>query len=586
MKIDFPPSTDQYGRMKSRSVIRRHIFKYFLLLCTLLTGSLLKGMPEKTALIPLPEYLQASDLPPVSFPSGLLVYIPSEGETDSPSPDMVREHLDTLRTMNFSPEIKETGDRHAAHVILSQFPVSESIASSEAYSLDIIRNQEKKGMIRISASASGGFFHAWQTLTSLLIQGKRKEECILPQLTIRDTPRFEWRGLHLDVSRHFFKVADVERLLDTMALFKLNTLHLHLTDGPGWRLEIKKYPELTKTGAWRVDKRNEEWNWPNTEMATPGETRPLYGGFYTQEELAHLIEFARKRNIKIVPEIDLPGHSYAALFSYRNLACKGNNVPIDGLKGKDVLCVGNPETQEFVRNVLDELMALFPLDTPIHIGGDEVSKDAWLNCSRCRERMKKENIKTGAELQSSFIRETMAYLKQKGREVIAWDEVYAEGIKEDCTIMAWHDDACGTRIAEAGCPVIFTPCSHLYFDYYQDAPTTEPKSIGGLIPLEKVFHYRPAEGISPFAFSRIRGIQGNLWTEHIKTPEHLEYMAWPRGMALAERAWSPPGNDYESFLRRLEPYLKLLSEKKINYRPLNRNREKGEKTSKEKQLSP
>ncbi len=525
--------------------------------------------------IPRPAHIVTEEKKEIVFPKKLYVNILREVFEKDPAsfpPDFPENQLSILKDMGFSPALSLCPDKDSADILLQPLPRKEKTSSGsddrerESYSLRTFRENGKSRIV-LAASAPEGFFYAWQTLAALLEQGKTASGYSLPGIALEDTPRFSWRGMHLDVSRHFFPVREVEKMLDVMALFKLNILHLHLTDGPGWRLEIKKYPELTRVGAWRVDKRDREWNWQETEFLRDGESRPSYGGFYTQRDFARLIEYAKKRNIKIIPEIDMPGHSFAALYAYGNLACKGNNVPIDGLKGKDVLCVGNPDTRQFVRDVLDELCALLPEGTPVHIGGDEVSKEAWLNCPLCREKMEREHLRTGDDLQSSFLREVMSYISGKGREVIAWDEAFGEGIREGHTVMSWRGDEWGKKAAEAGLPVVMTPSSHLYFDYYQENPGTEPKAIGGFIPLEKVFRYNPLEGLAPEAASRIRGIQSNLWTEYIQNLAHLEYMAWPRGAALAERAWNPVETDFPAFRKRLAPYLKLLDLKKVNYRP-------------------
>lgn len=330
-----------------------------------------------------------------------------------------------------------------------------------------------------------------------------------------NTPKYAWRGMHLDVSRHFFEPAVVREFIDRMAALKLNRLHLHLTDGPGWRVEIKAYPRLTEVGAWRKDLEKENWDWPEIRLGK--DFSKVEGGFYTQQELRELVAYARERGIMIVPEVDLPGHSYAALVCYPELA-RADFAEM-GLCGGDVMDTQNPKTLEFAKTVLLELMDIFPPDTPLHLGGDEVMAEF-----------------ATPEQQRCWMQELVDFVRAHGREAITWDDAAVNGVTGQ-VIMVWqpaHVDA----MLRSGAPLILCPCSHFYFDYPQ---RPEDRGMGdAVISLEKVFSYRIPEG-------NIRGIQGNVWTEHISTPDRLFYMAFPRAAAVAERAWGSEERPFAHF---------------------------------------
>ncbi len=377
------------------------------------------------------------------------------------------------------------------------------------------------GQWHIEAADGAGRFYAEQTRRQLEAEG------VPADLAVADAPLYAWRGLHLDVSRHFFSVAEVRELIDRMAELKLNRLHLHLTDGPGWRWELKAYPRLTEVGAWRRDKRDADWNWRGTELG-PGHDRD-YGGFYTQDELRALIAYAAERHVMIVPEVDFPGHSYAALFCYPELALPGFEPMGNGLRGRDMLNVREPRVLRFVETVLDELMAVFPAGTPIHLGGDEVPTD----------------ILTAGE-QRAFMQHCVDYVRAHGREAITWDDAACMGVRGQI-VMLWRPDKLDEMLA-TGLPLILCPCRPFYFDYPRfegDTPTTgEPVNS-----LEDVFAYAPPKG-------NILGLQGNLWTEHIRTRAELHAKAFPRAAALAERAWGSAPRPFADFLRdwqRMEP---------------------------------
>lgn len=438
-----------------------------------------------------------------------------------------------------------------------RFVVDKS-CGDEGYRLEILPDETV-----ISHATDAGKFYAQQTLLQL----KNHYGNALPLLRIEDRPAMRWRGLHLDVSRHFFSVEEVKKFIDTMSFYKFNRLHFHLTDGPGWRIEIKKYPRLTEIGAWRVDKTDREWNWRETEIPTDKkDSRKLYGGFYTQDEIRELVKFAEARHVVIVPEIEMPGHSFAAMTAYPELACVGNNVPVDGLRGKDMVCVGKPETTRFFIDVLSEVIALFP-NSPIHVGGDEVWHQCWLDCPDCRERMRRENLKDSEALQTAFMRDIIVFLKKENRAIVAWDEIFEGGLSDaQVATMVWREPALGYRAAESG-PVVLCPGEWLYFDMYQGNPKTEPLAIGGFIPLEKVYEFTPfPPELYEKARKNILGIQANLWTEYMTTMSHVEYMLFPRAFALADIAWHGKPRDFARLCEQIRLQLPNLKARGIRFR--------------------
>lgn len=433
----------------------------------------------------------------------------------------------------------------------------------EAYALDI-----RPGALIIRAAAANGAFYALQTLKQLA--GPPAAALSLPAGAIRDAPRYGWRGMHLDVSRHFFDKAFVKRYLDDLAAYKLNVFHWHLVDGPGWRIEIKKYPRLTQVGAWRVDKRSRPWNWSDTEIHPKGRQAGDYGGFFTQDDIREIVAYARDRFITVVPEIEMPGHSYAALVAYPQFACEGSNVIVDGLHGRDMFCIGHPGTVGFLTDILAEILPLFP-SKYIHIGADEVSRDAWEKCPRCRALIQRERLKSVDELQSYFVKRIEAWLNARGRTLIGWDEIIEGGLPPRAAVMVWRNMKHAATALRQGHPVVLSPTSCCYFDYmYSDAATEPPgpKSFGHPITLRTVYSMETEPpDLTPAQRELILGAQGNVWTEFIQTPDHVEYMIFPRMCALAEVVWSDPASrNWEDFLARLRPHRALWDAQKIRYR--------------------
>jgi hexosaminidase len=455
--------------------------------------------------------------------------------------------------------------RQAQNGIFFLFSKKGSIPA-EGYVLNV--SPEK---IMIEAPEGSGLFYGLQTLLQLLppellAAGQGKSSYEIPCLEIRDHPRFPYRGMHLDVSRHFFPVSFIEKYIDLIAMYKMNVFHWHLTDDNGWRIEIAKYPRLTSVGAWHVDREKDPWN--SREPQKPGE-QATYGGFYTQQEIRDIVSYAGRRHITVIPEIEMPAHSVEVLAAYPRLSCTGGpfSVPPGSYwPNRDILCAGNDSVFTFLQDVIDEVVQLFP-STYIHIGGDEADKTNWKTCPKCQARIKAENLKDEKELQSYFIKRMEKYILSKGRRIIGWDEILEGGIAPEATIMSWRGFEGGIAAARQGHDAIMTPTSYCYFDYYQADPAFEPKAIGGFLTLKKVYSFEPVpEELSKEEQKHIVGAQGNVWTEFIPTPQHAEYMAVPRMIALAEVDWSrKEDRDFLDFRKRLTPHMKRLDLLNVNY---------------------
>lgn len=433
---------------------------------------------------------------------------------------------------------------------------SSIVTGNEAYRIEI----DKKG-VRLSANTETGIFYGLQTLLQLLNNGDNKT---LPALTINDSPRFPYRGLHLDVSRHFFDKEFVKKQLNAMAYFKMNRLHWHLTDGAGWRIEIKKYPRLTSFAAWRpFDKLNDWWVGGRT-FCEQDDPRAV-GGYYTQDDIREVVAYAADRHITIIPEIEMPGHSEEVLATYPELSCSGKPyVNAD-------FCIGTEKTFEFLENVLLEVIDLFPSEY-IHIGGDEASKSSWKTCPRCQRRMANEHLNSVDELQSYMIHRIEKFLNDHGRKIIGWDEIIEGGLSPTATVMSWRGEEGGIKAVKAGNQAIMTPGKYCYLDAFQDAPNTQPMAIGGYLTLEKVYSFEPVpDSLSTKEAELILGVQGNVWTEYIPTPEHFEYMIYPRILALAEIGWSPSGGKkWDNFHTRALQAVNILREQGYNPFPLEK----------------
>lgn len=425
---------------------------------------------------------------------------------------------------------------------------------SENYELEVKPNQ-----IEIKAAGNAGVFYAFQTLMQLLPVNKFKEAQI-PCVTIKDEPKFTWRGMHLDVSRHFFSVDFVKKYIDYLSMYKMNTFHWHLTDDQGWRIEILKYPLLTQLGSIRF----------KSMIGHFSEHRfddKFYKGFYTQEEIKEVVAYAKQRHVSIIPEIEMPGHSLAALSAYPEYSCTGGPFQVGTQWGgyDDVFCP-KEETFRFLQEILDEIIVLFPSQY-IHIGGDECSKVRWHVCPNCQALMRQEGLTDEAQLQSYFIRRMEQFLNFYGKKLIGWDEILEGGLAPNATVMSWRGTEGGIAAAKEKHNVVMTPGSHCYFDHYQGDPKNEPIAIGGYTTVEKVYSYNPIPAeLNEEESKYILGAQGNVWTEYINTPEDVEYMAMPRMAALAEVVWgtSKP-TDYSNFQTRLIKHFEVLDRMQVNY---------------------
>ncbi|TDS16023.1 glycoside hydrolase family 20 protein [Sphingobacterium paludis] len=381
----------------------------------------------------------------------------------------------------------------------------------------------------------------------------------LPQLTIDDSPRFGYRGLHLDVSRHFMPLSFIKKYIDLMAIYKFNQFHWHLTDGAGWRLEIKKYPELTHTAAWRTHRNWKDWMANGRQYTVQG-TPNASGGYYTQEQAMDIVRYAATKGINVIPEIEMPGHSEEVLAVYPHLACSEKPYT------QGEFCIGNEETFTFMKNVLDEVLTIFPSEY-IHIGGDEAEKKHWKTCKKCQALKEAKGFKDEEELQSYAIQQMDEYLQSKGRKLIGWDEILEGGLTKGATVMSWRGEEGGIKAAQMGHNVIMTPGSHLYFDSYQTDPRTQPEAIGGYLTIDKVYSYNPVpKELDEDKAKHILGAQANLWTEYMPTYQHVEYMAFPRALALAEVNWTnQESRNWMDFKERLQHHYKLLQQLDVNY---------------------
>lgn len=424
----------------------------------------------------------------------------------------------------------------------------------ENYQLNISPTQ-----IQIVSDGNPGVFYAFQTLMQLL-PVEKKEVLLIPCLEIQDQPKYQWRGMHLDVARHIFPTAFIKKYIDYMAMYKMNTFHWHLTEDQGWRIEIKKYPKLTEVGAWR--KGSLVGHFRDQKFDTI-----RYGGFYSQEAIKEVVAYAKERHITVVPEIEMPGHSQAALAAYPELSCTGGPFEVATKWGilEDVYCP-KEETFQFLENVLTEVMDLFPSEY-IHIGGDESPKKRWKNCSHCQALIKSKGLKDEHELQSYFIKRMEKFVNSKGRKIIGWDEILEGGLAPNAVVMSWRGIKGGIAAAKQKHHVVMTPSSHCYFDHFQGEPKYEPIAIGGFTPIEKVYSYNPTPAeLSPEEAQYILGAQGNVWTEYINNPENVEYMTMPRMAALAEVVWGTSiPNNYSDFRNRLIQHFTLLDKMGVNY---------------------
>ena len=403
---------------------------------------------------------------------------------------------------------------------------NDRLPSPESYTLSVTPER-----VLIQATSGAGLFYGMQTLLQLLQPSATGYS--VASVEIEDTPRFAYRGFMLDVSRHFSTKEFVKKQIDALAYYKINRLHLHLTDAAGWRIEIKKYPLLTEFAAWRPEANWKKW-WNGDRKYVRFDEPGASGGYYTQDDIREILDYARQHYITVIPEIEMPSHSEEVLAAYPQLSCSG-----EPYKNSD-FCVGNEETFTFLENVLTEVMELFPSEY-IHVGGDEAGKSAWKTCPKCQKRMKDDHLANVDELQSYLIHRIEKFLNDHGRHLLGWDEILQGGIAPNATVMSWRGEEGGIAAVTSGHHAIMTPGAYCYIDSYQDAPYSQPEAIGGYLPLKKVYSYNPIPAsLTPEQAKLVYGVQGNLWVEYIPTPEHVEYMVYPRILALAEVGWSAP----------------------------------------------
>jgi hexosaminidase len=460
-------------------------------------------------------------------------------------------------------------DALAAGKVKGMVFLKDNTLAPEAYTILV-----SPGNAVVRASGLNGVLYALQTLRQMLpaaIYGSgaaEKEKWVLPCCEIRDEPRFAWRGMHLDSSRHFWSVDEVKRYLDVMAMYKLNRFHWHLTDDQGWRIEIRAYPLLSQVACWR------EGTMVGRDFSSNDGIR--YGGFYTQDEIRDVVAYAAERGITVVPEIDLPGHMLAAMSAYPELGCTGGPYAAWTIWGvsDQVLCVGKESTFRFLEGVLSEVAELFPGEY-IHIGGDECPKTEWKKCPDCQALIHRLGLKDDGRftaeqyLQNYVTKRIQDFLATKGKKVIGWDEILEGELAPGATVMSWRGTAGAKQAAAHGFDAILTPTSHCYFDYLQSEDRdAEPLGFNGIVTLEKIYSFDPLDGIAPEQAHHILGVQANLWTEYISTPEHLEYMLLPRLLALSEVQWCQDGKrDPGRFLQSLRDYqFPVLEQAGYNYR--------------------
>ena len=455
--------------------------------------------------------------------------------------------------------------RHNA-IVLGLGGQSSALAHPDGYELVVTTRG-----VRIQSPTAAGLFYGVQTLLQLLppdIESPSRRAAIpammtVPCVHIVDYPRFAWRGLMLDVSRHFFPKQFVEQYIDRMARYKMNVFHWHLTDDNGWRIEIKGLPQLTQVGAWRVPRLAK---WGTGEAPREGEAA-TDGGFYTHDDIREVVAYAKQRFVTVVPEIEMPGHSLAALAAYPELSCTGGPFQVNPgsnfyTKVDNAFCPGNEKTFEFIDKVFSEVAPLFPSEY-VHIGGDECFKGFWKACPKCQRRMSDERLSTPEELQSYLIRRAEKILESKGKKLIGWDEILEGGLAPNAAVMSWRGMEGGIAAAKMNHQVVMSPTNFVYLDYYQGDPTLEPSTFGRLL-LSTCYRFEPTpEGVDP---KYILGGQGNLWTESVPNPRHAEYMTWPRAFALAEVLWSPKeSRNWDDFTARVESQFQRLDAAQVNY---------------------
>ena len=532
----------------------------------LLAGALALACASCTAekeanyqVIPLPQEVSLTQGNPFKLNENVLIVYPENNALLQRNAEFLSEYIQ--QATNYAPKTKAiaAGEQVKNAIVLGLDP---GIANKEGYVL----TTTPEG-ISINGQTENGVFYGIQTLRKSIPAEAKEATILIPAGEIKDEPRFSYRGMHLDVGRHFFPKEFMKKYIDLLALHNMNTFHWHLTDDQGWRIEIKKYPKLTEIGSQRsrtvIGRNTQEYD------NTP------YGGFFTQEEAKEIVKYAQERYITVIPEVDLPGHMLAALAAYPEMGCTGGPYEVCPRWGifEDVLCIGNDQTMQFLEDVMSEIIEIFP-SKYVHIGGDEAPRTRWEKCPKCQARIKTEGLKADKNhtaedrLQSYCMTRIEEFLNSKGRQIIGWDEILEGDVAPNATVMSWRGMEGGIKAAQLGHDVIMTPTSFCYFDYYQTADTKdEPLGIGGYVPIEKVYSLEPVPAVLTEEQSKhILGAQANLWTEYIHSSEHVEYMVLPRMAALAEVQWTQPEKkDFKDFTKRLARLMKFYQRDGFNY---------------------
>ena len=532
----------------------------------LLAGALALACASCTAekeanyqVIPLPQEVSLTQENPFKLNENVLIAYPENNALLQRNAEFLSEYIQ--QATNYAPKTKAiaAGEQVKNAIVLGLDP---SIANKEGYVL----TTTPEG-ININGQTENGGFYGIQTIRKSIPAEAKEATILIPAGEIKDEPRFSYRGMHLDVGRHFFPKEFMKKYIDLLALHNMNTFHWHLTDDQGWRIEIKKYPKLTEIGSQRsrtvIGRNTQEYD------NTP------YGGFFTQEEAKEIVKYAQERYITVIPEVDLPGHMLAALAAYPEMGCTGGPYEVCPRWGifEDVLCIGNDQTMQFLEDVMNEIIEIFP-SKYVHIGGDEAPRTRWEKCPKCQARIKTEGLKADKNhtaedrLQSYCMTRIEEFLNSKGRQIIGWDEILEGDVAPNATVMSWRGMEGGIKAAQLGHDVIMTPTSFCYFDYYQTADTKdEPLGIGGYVPIEKVYSLEPVPAVLTEEQSKhILGAQANLWTEYIHSSEHVEYMVLPRMAALAEVQWTQPEKkDFKDFTKRLARLMKFYQRDGFNY---------------------
>lgn len=532
----------------------------------LLAGALALACASCTAekeanyqVIPLPQEVSLTQENPFKLNENVLIAYPENNALLQRNAEFLSEYIQ--QATNYAPKTKAiaAGEQVKNAIVLGLDP---SIANKEGYVL----TTTPEG-INLNGQTENGVFYGIQTLRKSIPAEAKEATILIPAGEIKDEPRFSYRGMHLDVGRHFFPKEFMKKYIDLLALHNMNTFHWHLTDDQGWRIEIKKYPKLTEIGSQRsrtvIGRNTQEYD------NTP------YGGFFTQEEAKEIVKYAQERYITVIPEVDLPGHMLAALAAYPEMGCTGGPYEVCPRWGifEDVLCIGNDQTMQFLEDVMSEIIEIFP-SKYVHIGGDEAPRTRWEKCPKCQARIKTEGLKADKNhtaedrLQSYCMTRIEEFLNSKGRQIIGWDEILEGDVAPNATVMSWRGMEGGIKAAQLGHDVIMTPTSFCYFDYYQTADTKdEPLGIGGYVPIEKVYSLESVPAVLTEEQSKhILGAQANLWTEYIHSSEHVEYMVLPRMAALAEVQWTQPEKkDFKDFTKRLARLMKFYQRDGFNY---------------------